>query len=261
MLYLHAGCQYNYTVVPNPESLDCNPVVLSQTRGHTVTLQCSVVGILSPNVGIRWYWSPNKTSDGIRISNSTATGIEFILTELNIFQDNSFIPATVQLFSSIQIVQFNESNTGYYQCQVAIDDTTPLRPSDPIFIERNDSLPDCSGSTSFTPQEPICADLNETDNTLPTASASISFYTSTLTTTPLPTVTTGDQTSSESPVFFRALAVSVSVLCILLIFCLIVLCLCLIYKLRYSSMRKKIDPEGQINGELDNVTSHQCMLF
>ena len=153
---IHTGCPYQYLVVPQPE-YNCNPI--GQTA--RVPLCCSVAqavaGPPNPFAHVRWYWTPNEEEAGV-------SGIWIIQSSYGQF--NYFLREEIhtteigQLLLSTITINFNENNTGYYWCQIALDQNTLLTASPVILIEQRSAMFDCKNnelSVTLTDPDGICA--------------------------------------------------------------------------------------------------------
>ena len=126
----------------------------------------TALGPPNPLVQLRWYWTANEEDagvSGIWIIETTYGEFEYFLRE-----EIHTIPVSQMLLSTITF-EFNENNTGYYWCQVALDQNTLLSPSTVIFIEQRSGLFECKNnelSVSLTESDIICAQpLSSSSNT------------------------------------------------------------------------------------------------
>ena len=107
------------------------------------------------SITFKWYMTQNQELAGVEGTLIEAMPGKYQLLGVvgMIPEANGLLPGTSDLY----IMNFCNSDEGYYWCQMVMDSTTPLEPSFPRNLTVNPGLGQCEDSTNMT--EPKCVQV------------------------------------------------------------------------------------------------------
>ena len=118
------NCSHYYYIQP-VSAIDCNPL------GANLPLTCGVyVPRINPTT-VRWYWTGSEELAGVSGAWITNDSPEYSLTAAQ-SSDPVVNGVYIGLFYdqySLTVMNFNSSDLGYYWCQIVINNTVVLQPS------------------------------------------------------------------------------------------------------------------------------------
>ena len=135
-----SGCSFWYDRVPRNPLTHCNP------QGVNISLTCNVYVPRQPRTVIRWYWSNDEAKArkcGLLIDENA----NFV--ELTSTRAAYSISATGNLtglyFDRYELIlhNFSTNHEGYYWCQIVVNDTLLLEPSDSAHLRIDDQFDEC----------------------------------------------------------------------------------------------------------------------
>jgi len=131
------NCSFYYFIQP-PSTIDCNPL------GINVPLTCGVYISHNNPTTVRWYWTQCGDSagvDGTLITEGFPGYSLNAVSSTDPIVNGMFIGLFYEQYR-LTILSFSASYVGYYWCQIVINDTVLLKPSQILNI----SVPDTSSS-------------------------------------------------------------------------------------------------------------------
>ena len=227
-LAVFADCSYHYLIVPQSQP-DCNPVGTSES----VDLVCIITARPILPTQIYWFWSSQNESAGVSETKINHDGIKYFIRDLS--DADRDIVGFLEHGSRLRIVDFGSNDTGYYWCQIVVGCLTRLQPSQPVYVERNDSLVGCRPQDLFTEVGGLCADIDVTStnaivNNNPTPTATFSSVSA-----PIPPPPTDLQTNTDTSLVWQLSTAGLGTLTILLV--LVLICIAI----QYTRWKRKPD--------------------
>ena len=162
---------------------DCNPVRTSER----VDLVCITTVRPVPPTQIYWFRSSQLQNESACVNETMVNhdGIKYFIQE--VANEDRDMVGFLEHGSRLRIADFGANDTGYYWCQIVVGCLIRLQPSQPVYIERNDSLVGC-GQGLFTGVGGLCAELDPTSTEAVTSTTAISNDpTPTSSSVPIPT--------------------------------------------------------------------------